>query len=55
MGITLQTAEKGMLEEEVILNFNGPEDDEDDSFDDDFDLDEIEISGDLADFDDDDF
>lgn len=55
MEIAMQTAEKGLLEEEKVLNFNGPEDDEDDTFDDDFDLDDIDVSGDFSDFDDDDF
>lgn len=54
MGIVMQTAEKGLLEEEKVLNFNGPED-EDDNFEDDFDLDDLDVSDDFSDFDDDDF
>ena len=37
-----------------IINFNGPEDDGDDVYDDDFELDEIDSIGTLEDFDDDD-
>ncbi|MFD2599743.1 hypothetical protein ACFSQ3_12350 [Sphingobacterium corticis] len=51
----MQTLEKGLLEDEKIVNFNGPEDDED-SFDDDFEIDEMDSIGDFNDdFDDDDF
>lgn len=45
--------EKGVSFDEII-NFNGPEDDGDDIYDDDFDLDEMDVIGDFDDFDDDD-
>ncbi|WDF67639.1 hypothetical protein PQ465_15165 [Sphingobacterium oryzagri] len=50
----MQVAEQEVLVDEII-NFNGPEDDADDVYDDDFELDEIDTIGDLDDFDDDDF
>jgi len=50
----MQVAEQEVLVDEII-NFNGPEDDADDVYDDDFELDEIDSIGDLEDFDDDDF
>lgn len=37
--------------EDILINFNGPEDDSDGDFDEDFDLD-IETMGNLEDFDD---
>ncbi|GHE23283.1 hypothetical protein [Sphingobacterium griseoflavum] len=47
-----------VVEQEVLIdgfvNFNGPEDDAEDVYDDDFELDEIDSIGDLDDFDDDD-
>lgn len=48
----MQSVENVVLDEEQVFNFNGPEDDSDDIFEDDFDLEEIDDSGD---FDDDDF
>ncbi|WP_437921359.1 hypothetical protein [Sphingobacterium sp. LRF_L2] len=50
----MQVAEQEVLVDEIV-NFNGPEDDADDVYDDDFELDEIDSIGDLEDFDDDDF
>jgi len=48
-----QVADKDVLVDEII-NFNGPEDDADDNFDDDFELEEFDAIGDFEDFDDDD-
>jgi len=47
----MQSVENEILRDEQFINFNGPEDDADDVFEDDFDLDEIETE----DFDEDDF
>ncbi|MFD1768917.1 hypothetical protein [Sphingobacterium suaedae] len=50
----MQVAEQDVLVDEII-NFNGPEDDADDVYDDDFEMDEIDSIGEFEDFDDDDF
>ncbi|HLS96405.1 hypothetical protein BC792_1271 [Sphingobacterium allocomposti] len=51
----MQVAEQEVLIDEII-NFNGPEDDADDVYDDDFGImDEIDSIGEFDDFDDDDF
>ncbi|SMG29558.1 hypothetical protein [Sphingobacterium psychroaquaticum] len=49
-----QEAVQEVLIDETI-NFNGPEDDADDVYDDDFEIEEIDSIGEFEDFDDDDF
>ncbi|WP_156472436.1 hypothetical protein [Sphingobacterium populi] len=49
----METMEKSVLEDEKLFNFDGPEDDDSD-FDDDLDLEGLDLGGD-DDFDDDDF
>lgn len=49
----MAAAEKEDLVDEII-NFNGPEDDADDVYNDDFDLEEIDSIEEFGDFDDDD-
>ena len=49
-----ETVNQFEIEEKLVANFNGPEDDEDDFEDDDFNL-EIDAVGDFDDFDDDEF
>ncbi|SFS31813.1 hypothetical protein [Sphingobacterium wenxiniae] len=50
----MEVAEKEVMIDEII-NFNGPEDDADDVYDDDFEIEEIDSLGEFDDFDDDDF
>lgn len=50
----MEVAEKEVMIDETI-NFNGPEDDADDVYDDDFEIEEIDSLGEFDDFDDDDF
>ncbi|WP_270090590.1 hypothetical protein [Sphingobacterium sp. SYP-B4668] len=49
----MQETAMDVLEDEMILSFNGPEDDSDDDFEEDFELDEIDSIGDFEDFDED--
>ncbi|KAF5300264.1 hypothetical protein FQR65_LT19373 [Abscondita terminalis] len=49
----MQETAMEVTEDDVILSFNGPEDDSDDDFDEDFNLDEIDSIGEFDDFDED--
>lgn len=51
--MTLSAENEELIDE--VINFNGPEDDVDDNYDDDFDLEDIDSIGEFEDFDDDDY
>ena len=49
----MQETAMDVLEDEMILSFNGPEDDSDDDFEEDFEINEIDPIGDFDDFEED--
>ncbi len=53
--VMIQEISIEQMEDENMVTFNGPEDDSDDIFDDDFDLEDIDSIGGFDDFDDDEF